>query len=32
MKDLSDLRKLLAKENTAALPVPPDVAAGDTEQ
>jgi len=32
MKDLSDLRKMLAKESTAAVPVPPEVAAGDSEQ
>lgn len=34
MKDLSDMRKMLARENTASLPVPPDidVAAGKKEQ
>jgi len=32
MKDLSDLRKLLAKESTAVLPVPPEVVAGDSEE
>jgi hypothetical protein len=25
MKDLSDMRRMLAKENTASLPVPPDI-------
>ncbi len=31
MKDLSDMRKMLARENTAALPVPPAAAAGEHE-
>jgi len=32
MKDLSDVRKLLARGGTQALPIPPDFTAGDSEQ
>ncbi len=32
MKDLSDVRKLLARGNTEALPLQPDLAADDSEQ
>jgi hypothetical protein len=32
MRDLSDVRKLLARGNTEALPVHPDLAAEDNEQ
>jgi type II secretory pathway predicted ATPase ExeA/pSer/pThr/pTyr-binding forkhead associated (FHA) protein len=32
MKDLSDVRKLLARGGTAALPIPPDLATGDSEK
>ena len=32
MKDLSDVRKLLARGGTEALPIPPDLATGDSEQ
>jgi type II secretory pathway predicted ATPase ExeA/pSer/pThr/pTyr-binding forkhead associated (FHA) protein len=32
MKDLSDVRKLLARGGTEALPIPPDLTAGDSDQ